>query len=180
MQSETTGTASVGKELLIDGKSIGQTAVDRLHTEADARKSAGVGQAKAAADALQQTAGNLDDQAPAWLRSALEEGSKQIQALANSLEQKDSRQLVSDVNEFARHSPGTFLAACGAAGFAAARIFKAGSNSRTTQDNPENDVASNGTDMSSAMMDEPKSGFGISNSEQFAAPAMAGATGGGL
>lgn len=125
-QSDTAG--GVGNELLSDAKDVGTTAVNRLHSEVDARKSDAATQVKSVSSAIGQAAGGLDANAPAWLKSAFEQGAQQVQKFADTLEQKDSRQLVTDVSDFARGSPGTFLAACAAAGFAAARIFKAGSS----------------------------------------------------
>ena len=127
MQLQSDTTQGVGGELLSDAKDVGSTAVNRLHSEVDARKSDAATQVKSVSSAIGQAAGGLDANAPTWLKSAFEQGAQQVQKFAETLEQKDSRQLVSGVSDFARQSPGTFLAACAAAGFAAARIFKAGS-----------------------------------------------------
>jgi ElaB/YqjD/DUF883 family membrane-anchored ribosome-binding protein len=113
-------------DLRADAQHIGEKAKDRIHSEVDNRKSTAVSQAQSVSSAIEQTAGNLDENTPEWLKSALQQGAQKIQQFADSIEQKDSRQLVRDVQDFARNSPGTFLAACAAAGFAAARIFKAG------------------------------------------------------
>ena len=128
MQTQTDSVGGVGGELLSDAKDVGTKAVNRLHSEVDTRKGDAVTQVKSVSSAIEKTAGGLDDSAPTWLKSALEQGAQQVQKFADTLEQKDSRQLVKDVGDFARNSPGTFLAACAAAGFAAARIFKAGSS----------------------------------------------------
>lgn len=121
-----------------DAKQLGSTAADRLHGEVDARKSAAVTQAQSVSSAIGQAAEGLDDSAPDWLKSAFRQGAQQIQRLADSIEQKDSRQLMGEAQNFARNNPGTFLAACAAVGFAAARVLKAGSaqqgSSRTGQD----------------------------------------------
>lgn len=128
MQPQSETMPGVGNELLSDAKNVGTSAVNRLHSEVDARKGEAATQAKSVSTAIEQAAGGLDPNAPAWLKSAFEQGAEQVQKFAATLEQKDSRQLVNDVSDFARGSPGTFLAACAAAGFAAARIFKAGSS----------------------------------------------------
>ena len=116
-----------------DAKSVGASVANRLHSEVDSRKGTAAAQVNALSSALEQTAGGLDDTAPAWLKSALDQGVTKIQSLATTLEQKDSRELVNEISNFARQSPGTFLLACGAAGFAAARLFKAGTPSSTQQ-----------------------------------------------
>ncbi len=131
MQPQSETMSGVGNELLSDAKNVGSSAVNRLHSEVDARKGDAATQAKSVSTAIEQAAGGLDPNAPAWLKSAFEQGAQQVQKFASTLEQKDSRELVSDVSDFARNSPGTFLAACAAAGFAAARIFKAGSSENT-------------------------------------------------
>lgn len=120
-------------ELRSDAQELGSSAKDRIHSEAEARKGTAANQAKSVSSALERTAGELDSDAPQWLRSALQKGAMQIQRFADSMEQKDSREIVSDVRDFARQNPTTFLAACAAAGFAAARVFKAGGSEESSQ-----------------------------------------------
>lgn len=137
MQPQSDTEQGVGKELISDAKGVGTTAVNRLHSEVDARKDEAATQAKSVSSAIEQAASGLDANAPTWLKTAFEQGAQQVQKFAETLEQKDSRQLVNQVSDFARSSPGTFLAACAAAGFAAARIFKAGgSENMPTQPGP--------------------------------------------
>jgi len=131
MQPQSDSAQGVGSELLSDAKDVGTSAVNRLHSEVDARKSDAATQVKSVSTAIEKAADGLDPNAPTWLKSAFEQGAQQVQKFAETLEQKDSRQLVNDVSDFARNSPGTFLSACAAAGFAAARIFKAGSSENT-------------------------------------------------
>lgn len=133
-QSSSNQTASgTAGELKSDARQLGEKAKDRLHSEVDNRKSTAVSQAQSFSSAIEQTAGNLDENTPDWLKSALRQGAQKIQQFAETIEQKDSRQLMTDAQDFARNNPGTFLAACAAAGFAAARIFKAGSDQQSTQ-----------------------------------------------
>lgn len=126
MQPSSNTTQGVGTELLSDAKNVGSSAVNRLHSEVDSRKTDAAQQVKSVSSAIGQAADGLDDNAPTWLKSAFEQGAQQVSNFASTLEQKDSRQLVNDVTSFARTSPGTFLAACAAAGFAASRVFRAG------------------------------------------------------
>jgi ElaB/YqjD/DUF883 family membrane-anchored ribosome-binding protein len=125
-QSASEGIGAAASELRSDAQQIGSTAANRLHSEVDSRKSGAAEQAKSVSSAIQRAAGELDEGAPAWLKSAFQQGADQIQRFADTLEQKDSRQILSEVQSFARERPGTFLAACAAAGFAASRILKAG------------------------------------------------------
>ena len=107
---------------------MGGTAKDRLHSEVDAHKGEGAVQARGLSSALEKTAGELGPDSPAWLKSTLEEGAQRLARLAETVEQKDSRQITRDVQQLARDYPGTFLAGCALAGFAAARVFKAGAS----------------------------------------------------
>lgn len=132
MQPQSDSVQGVGNELLADAKGVGNSAVNRLHSEVDGRKGDAATQVKSLSSAIRTAGGSLDNDAPTWLKSAFEQGAQQVQKFADTLEQKDSRQLVGQVSDFARNSPGTFLAACAAAGFAAARIFKAGSGQSTS------------------------------------------------
>jgi hypothetical protein len=105
---------------------LANAAADRLHGEVEARKSPIVGQARSVSSALDRAASELGDgQGAQWLKSAFEQGAQQIQRLADTVEQKDSRQLADAVRQFARDNPSTFLMACAAAGFAASRVFRA-------------------------------------------------------
>ena len=120
-------------ELKADAQQLGKSAKDKIHSELDARKGSAANQVKSVSTAMERTAGGLDDNAPEWLRSAIQQGAQQVQRFADTLEQKDSRAIVNEVRTFARDNPTTFLAACAAAGFAAARIFKAGGSSEYSQ-----------------------------------------------
>jgi len=134
MQQPSTETAGgMGGELRSDAQQLTSKAADRLHSEVDARKGTAATQAKSVSKAIQNAAGQLDEGAPAWLRSAFQQGADQIQRFADTLEHKDSRQILNDVQSFARERPALFLGACAAAGFAAARVFKAGGEQQASQ-----------------------------------------------
>jgi ElaB/YqjD/DUF883 family membrane-anchored ribosome-binding protein len=119
-------------ELRQDAQQLGSTAANRLHSEVDARKGAAVSQAQSVSSAITQTAEGLGEDSPEWLKSALRQGAQQIQRFADTIEQRDSRQMMSEAQNFARNNPGTFLAACAAVGFAAARVLKAGAEQQRT------------------------------------------------
>ncbi|HEX8192147.1 MAG TPA: hypothetical protein VF552_04540 [Allosphingosinicella sp.] len=124
--NQSGSNASTGSELRSDAEQLGSTAANRIHSEVDARKGDAVSQAQSVSSAISQAADGLDDGAPEWLKSAFRQGAQQIQRFADTIEQKDSREILSDAQSFARNNPGTFLAACAAVGFAAARVLKAG------------------------------------------------------
>ena len=119
------------EELRGDATTLTDTAKNTLHSQVDARKSDAVSQAQSLSSALDKAAGELD-QSPDWLKSAFRQGAQTIQRFADSIEHKDSRQLTRDVQQFARTNPATFLGACAAAGFAAARVMKAGVDTSST------------------------------------------------
>ena len=125
-QAEHATSGEGSSELRSDARQLASSAANRLHSEVDARKGQAVDQVKSVSSAVQKAAGQLGEESPQWLRSALRGAGEQIQRLADTIEHKNSRELLSDVQGFARNHPATFLAACAATGFAAARIFKAG------------------------------------------------------
>jgi ElaB/YqjD/DUF883 family membrane-anchored ribosome-binding protein len=127
------GQGGMADELRSDAQELGSSAKDRIHSEAEAGKSTAAAQAKTVSSAMERTAGELDNEAPQWLKSALRKGASQIQRFADTIEQKDSREILSDVRTFARDNPATFLAACAAAGFAGARVFRAGGSEESSQ-----------------------------------------------
>ena len=124
---------AVRSEMREDAKRVGNSAANRIHSELDSRKGTAANQAKSVSSAIDRAAGELDDSAPQWLKSAFQQGADQVRRLADTLEQKDSRQIVDDVRNLARDNPGAFLAGCAALGFAAARIFKAGEQTNSAQ-----------------------------------------------
>jgi hypothetical protein len=146
MQPQPQSGSGTTRELASDAKHMGESALNRVHSEIDARKDGAASQARSVSSAMDRAAGNLDDGAPDWFRSALQKGAQQVQRFADSIEQKDSRQLFQEISDFARQSPGTFLAGCAAAGFAAARIAKAGSEAT----NPAGGMPSTGSAMGSS------------------------------
>ena len=127
------GQSGTTEELKSDAKELGSSAKNRIHSELDARKDTAANQAKSVSSAMERTAGELDPDAPEWLKSTIRQGAQKMQRFADTIEQKDSREILSDVRNFARDNPTTFLAACAAAGFAAARIFKAGGSDDQSQ-----------------------------------------------
>jgi len=110
---------------------VTDSAKQRLQSEVDARKGDAADQAKAVSSALDKAAGELSD-SPDWLQSAFRQGARSIERFAQTLDRKDAGQLTGDIQRFARQNPGTFLGVCALAGFAAARVLKAGADSSAT------------------------------------------------
>ena len=134
MQQPSIPSGGATGELRSDAKELGSKAADRLYSEADSRKGAAVSQAQSVSSAIGKTADSLDDSAPDWLKSAFQQGARKIQQFADTIEHKDSRQILDEMQSFARERPALFLSACAAAGFAAARIFKAGGEQQSASD----------------------------------------------
>jgi hypothetical protein len=123
---ETPSTSGeLREELRGDASIVTETTKQRLFSEADARKGGAATQAKSLSGALDAAADELAD-SPSWLRSAFHQGAETLNRFADTLENKDSRQLTRDIQQLARDHPGTFLTGCALAGFAAARVLKAG------------------------------------------------------
>lgn len=126
MEPQTGGTGDLRQELRGDAQKVTHSAKERVQGELDARKGMAAEQAHSLSSALHAAADELGSDSPNWLRSAFEQGSQTLQRFAETVEQKDSRQLTRDVQQLAREHPGTFMATCALVGFAAARVFKAG------------------------------------------------------
>ena len=133
MESPAASSGGLRNELRGDARTLTDAASQRLHSEVDARKGGAINQAKTLSTALDNAANGLGSDTPSWLRSAFEEASQTLQRIADSVEQKDSRQLTQDLQQVARTNPGTFLAASALAGFAAARVLQAGARTPTGQ-----------------------------------------------
>jgi hypothetical protein len=129
MDTTAGNSVNLGNELRSDAHTIADSAKQRIHSEVDARKGGAAGQARAVSSALNRASQELESDGPSWLRSAFDNASKTVQRLADTVEQKDSRQLTRDVQQLAREHPASFLAACALAGFAAARVMQAGAGS---------------------------------------------------
>lgn len=127
-QTEQANPREAGSELRSDAEQLGSSAASRLQSEVDARKAEAADQVKSVSSAVQNAAGQLGEESPQWLKSALRGAGQQIQRLADTIEHKNSTELMHDVQDFARGNPGTFLAVCAAAGFLAARVLKAGAD----------------------------------------------------
>lgn len=125
MQMQSESGDETRNDLRSDAENLTGAATDRLHSEVDARKAPMVEQARSVSAALDKAAGEMGGAAPSWVKSALEQSAQQIQRVAESIEQKDSRALFGDIRQLARNNPVTFLTACAAAGFAASRILRA-------------------------------------------------------
>lgn len=125
----TTGTTSeVAGELKQDAARLKDNVAVRAKQEAESQKGTAVHLAGSASSALDSAAQDLRDNpdAPEWMASAIQQAARSIESFAHRIEGRSIDQLGDDISEFARRSPGTFLAASAAAGFAASRVLRAG------------------------------------------------------
>jgi len=123
-----TTRSPVGDELSHDASQLKSTATERVQQEADTRKGQAAQIAGSASSALGKAAEQLkqDGNAPDWLGSAMRQAAGSIDRLASEIDGRSVNQLGQQLTGFARSNPGAFLAASAAAGFAAARLLRAG------------------------------------------------------
>lgn len=128
--SSPSQSSDVKQELAGDARDIGKAARDRLDSKASEGKEQATQAARTTSSALGKAAEQLRDdrEAPDWLASAFEKSASEIERFAGSIEGKDMQAIRRDIAGFARRSPLTFLAASAVAGFAAARVLRAGSD----------------------------------------------------
>jgi len=129
----TSDTASgLREELGQDTAHLRDTITERARREAETGKTKALGLARPATDALGAAANQLREnpEAPEWMASGLQSLARQIERLAGDLEGRSLDDLGRDASRFARDNPGTFLAASAAAGFAAARLLRAGADKK--------------------------------------------------
>lgn len=139
METSSPTGGGLREELRSDAATLTGSAKQRIHNEVDARRSGAATQVKSLSSALDAAAGELSD-GSGWLRSAFQSGARTLQQFADTVEHKDSRQLTREVEQLARDHPGAFLTACAAAGFAAARVMKAGMDEGPDASSPSGSI----------------------------------------
>lgn len=156
-RSASTSAIPLREEVSSDAARLAQTAKERLDQAAEGQKETAVGVARSATSAIDRAASALreDQGAPEWLSKAFETTARQIETLAGSVEGKNFDELRRNVSQFARQSPIAFLAASAAAGFAAARFLRAGSEYKAHQPQPAQ--GSGGADGSTSYGDDASS-----------------------
>ncbi|MEE4206188.1 MAG: hypothetical protein V2I39_07845 [Erythrobacter sp.] len=116
------------EELREDASRLKDTAKHRAGEEAENRKGEAAKSARSASSAFRSAADELehDADAPDWLGSAMRQAARQIGRAADGLDNRGMDEISRDVSRFARANPMAFLGASAAAGFAAARMLRAG------------------------------------------------------
>ena len=110
--------------LLGTAKSMASDAGSKVNDTLGDHKSAGAERVKGISGAIRRAADELQDELPpaaTYIRRAADE----IDSLADAVQRRDVRQLVGDVQSFARRQPAAFLGATVLGGFAVMRLLKA-------------------------------------------------------
>lgn len=121
---------AMAEDLKHDATRLKDSVGARARQEAESRKGQATQLAGSASAALETAAQDLRDNpdAPDWMASALQQTAKKIEGLSRHVDGRNIDELAEDVAGFARRNPGTFLLAAAAAGFAAARVLRAGAD----------------------------------------------------
>ena len=159
-------------ELRGDAQTLTHAAGARLQNEADNRKSAVTDQAKTLSSALEKVAGEMGDDVPNWLKSAFSQGAQSLSKLAETANQRDSRQLIGNVQDFAKQNPTTFLTGCAALGFAAARVFKAGESAAADTTSGSPGASNRGPEAASGETYAPSNGAAPLGQDAAVSPAV--------
>lgn len=104
-------------------------ALNRLQAEADSRKGVVSEQLKQVSNALGGIGGQ-GSETPQWLSNGVGQATQLIDRIADSVENRNSAELVEDVRGFARANPALFLGAFALAGFVAVRVLAAAGDAR--------------------------------------------------
>ena len=125
----STGHAGTTKEeLKHDAERLAASAKQTAENKAEQGRDSTVAAAHSTQSALDKAAEELrkDGDAPDWLASAMSSAGSKIGNLANEIDGKPPGEMVDAVRRYGRQSPGLFMLAAGAAGFAAGRFLRAG------------------------------------------------------
>jgi hypothetical protein len=115
---------------------------DQAESAAARQKSMGADYLESFAQATQRAAGEFENdlpQAAQYIRHA----SEQIQDFADTVRESDPRELLHDVQSFARRQPTLFFGGAIVAGFIALRFLKSANPSGGGQENGSKDVSQN-------------------------------------
>ena len=116
-------------------KGLATEATDRVTSAMDTQKTASADYLGTVAQAVKRAAGEFENDVPQAARY-IRQAAGQIENVANSVRQHDMRELVGEVQEFARRQPTLFFGGAMILGFAALRFFKSsGSGSVRTNAN---------------------------------------------
>ncbi|MEW5930938.1 MAG: hypothetical protein AB1941_26035 [Gemmatimonadota bacterium] len=128
---ERSATPSAAGEAIDQAKSAAQRVVSDAHgraaeqvqTQLDSQRTRAAESLSGMAESLRTTGRQLQD-APAGLGAYVQQAAEQVDGLARYLENREVGDLVDDVEDFARRSPGVFLGGAFVLGLLGARFLK--------------------------------------------------------
>jgi hypothetical protein len=109
-------------------KDMAADATGRVKSAMTEQKTAGANYLGTVAQAVQRAAGEFDSDVP-HAAHYIRQAAGQIESVANAVRERDMRELVGEVQEFARRQPTLFFGGAVILGFAALRFFKSSSPS---------------------------------------------------
>ena len=126
--SGTKNANSTKDELKQDASKLKNKAESQASAKTKEASQKATAAAHSTSSALREAGDKLesDSDAPNWLGSAFKQAADSVADLADTVEGKEPREMMRDVSRFARDNPAAFLAGSAIAGFAAARVMKAG------------------------------------------------------
>ncbi len=126
--SASTGANADPGKIKQDAAQLKDTAAAKASEKTNEYSQKATSAAHSTSSALRDAGETLrnDDEVPNWLASAFQQAAESIGNLADTVEGKEPREMMRDVDQFARQNPSAFLAGAAIAGFAAARVMKAG------------------------------------------------------
>ena len=110
-------------DLLATAKGAASDAGTKVTDALEGQKAAGTERVKSISDALRRAAGELEHDIPpaaTYIKRAADE----IDHMADAVKRRDVRQIVGDVQDFAKRQPAAFLGAAVLGGFALVRLLK--------------------------------------------------------
>jgi hypothetical protein len=107
-------------------KGMASGATEKLMNTAEQQKRAGADYMSGVADSVRRAAGEFDEQLPQAARY-IRRAADQMEEMSDSFRRREMRQMLSDVQSFARRQPAAFLGVSLLAGFAAMRFLKSSS-----------------------------------------------------
>ena len=122
--TETAGQEA--DEIKAAAKEVLADATDRVGSAVRQQKTAGADYIETVARAIERAAGEFEPDVPQAAKYIRQAGS-QLSDLATAVRQRDARELVAEVEGFARRQPALFFGGAMLAGFAAIRFLKSAS-----------------------------------------------------
>ncbi|MGB7407450.1 MAG: hypothetical protein WA908_03010 [Pontixanthobacter sp.] len=139
---------STKDELKQDASQLKDTAARQASAKADEASDKATSAARSTSSALRDAGDTLenDSDTPNWLGNAFKQAADSIAQFAETVEGKEPREMMRDVSRFGRDNPAAFLAGAAMAGFAAARVMKAGAEQSDAKLGDLDPNRSSGTD----------------------------------